>query len=202
MSRRHFTNLTISHNQFTNLPCCNNSAPLRDLFRWWRSIQQHHAMLSNTTVTWNVIGADINSCETPTTGAMENRNGSMDVAGNCTAMRVVSSVNGLVFENNKIVHIGEGVAFACPSSPGGKYPCEPRRPLAAVGGWRHDQNVTARYNDFAGCIALRGKNSRIKFWGRFRIQHLTRSLCAVLRQFRPVVCLLRKWSHCPISEGQ
>ena len=146
-----FTNLTISHNQFTNLPCCNNSGT--DSGIWFDGSGASNntmAMLSNTTVTWNVIGADSNSCETPTTGAMENWNGSMDVAGNCTAMRVVSSVNGLIFENNRTVHIGEGVAFACPSPPGGKNPCEPAASSGGGGVGVTTSNVTARYNDFAG----------------------------------------------------
>ncbi|HET6218627.1 MAG TPA: hypothetical protein VFE27_16510 [Acidobacteriaceae bacterium] len=146
-----FTNITITHNQFTNMACCNNPAFDSGIyFDGTQAAGNTTQVLSNATVTWNIFGADQNSCESPTTGAMENWDGSMDVAGNCTAVRIMSSVNGLVYEYNKTVHIGEGVGIGCPSPPGGKYACEPAATSGNGIAGVTTSNVTAMYNDFAG----------------------------------------------------
>ena len=143
-----FTNLTITHNQFTNLPCCNNSGTDNGIYFDGTGVASNTtAILSGTSVTWNTFG-DPTSCETPSTGNMENTG--VDNAGNCAAMRVNSTVNGLVFEYNKIVHIGEGVPIGCPSPPGGSIPCEPTSTMGEATAGVTTSNVTARYNDFAG----------------------------------------------------
>jgi hypothetical protein len=153
-----FTNITITHNQFTNLPCCNNETTNTAIVFDGTGVSSNTtAILSNATVTWNVFG-DPNSCETPTIGAMENSDGSLDVAGNCAGMRVSTTVNGLTFEYNRTVHIGEGVYFGCPAPPGATtgngnsgYPCEPAATSGGSGiAGVTTSNVTAMYNDFAG----------------------------------------------------
>jgi hypothetical protein len=146
-----FTNITITHNQFTNMACCNSAYDAGIYFDGSESTSNTAQILSNATVTWNVFGADQKSCESPTTGAMENWDGSLDVAGNCAGMQVQSTVNGLVFEYNKTVHIGEGVGFGCPSGPGTPgLGCEPLSTPRTTRPGVTTSNVTAMYNDFAG----------------------------------------------------
>ena len=136
-----FANITITHNQFTNMACCNSAYDAGIYFDGTQAAGNTTQVLSDATVTWNIFGSDMSSCESPQTGHMKAIGADADTtmsAGNCAGLRVMSSVNGLVFENNRTVHIGEGVAFGCPSPPVESIPVSPPK---------HRQWYCWRHND-------------------------------------------------------
>jgi len=133
------SNLTITHNQFTGLPCCasqGNSPAI--YFDGGRSPNDPNAqILSNATVTWNIFG-DATSCISPDSGPLLSY--TVDTAGNCAGIIVQSTTRGMTISNNQFIHLGEGVHFLCVNGPHG---CEPPTTVTT-------SNVTAQFNDFSG----------------------------------------------------
>jgi hypothetical protein len=149
--------LTITHNQFSNLPCCQSQTSSPAIyFEGGENPKDPTAqILSNATVTWNTFG-DPSSClgpekgPEPTPQIVPMLDYFEDKAGICAGVIVESSTDGLTISNNKFVHLGEGVHFICvsdphpdPNLPDPKGPCEPPNGLTT-------RNVTAQYNDFSG----------------------------------------------------
>src|SRR3984885_5921982 len=132
-------NLTITHNQFSGLPCCASQAHSPAIyFDGGRNPKDPTAqILSNATVTWNTFG-DPTSCTTPDTEPMFSY--TADTAGNCAGIIVQSTTKGMTISNNKFIHLGEGVHFLCVYGPSG---CEPPTTVTT-------SNVTAQFNDFNG----------------------------------------------------
>jgi hypothetical protein len=130
------SNLTITHNQVGDLPCCSNLAYDSGIFIN-DSASNVANVLSNATITWNTIG-DSTSCTSPQ-NAMTDTNSPEDIQPNCTGLFVQTSVNGLVVENNNFLHVSEGVHIQCfgsNCSPGDS----PSGPVT--------KNITAEFNDF------------------------------------------------------
>jgi hypothetical protein len=132
-------NITITHNQFTGLPCCASQAHSPAIyFDGGRNPKDPTAqILSNATVTWNTFG-DPTSCSTPDVEPMLSY--SADTAGNCAGIIVQSTTKGMTISNNDFIHLGEGVHFLCVYGPSG---CEPPTTVTT-------SNVTAQFNDFSG----------------------------------------------------
>ena len=137
------SNLTITQNQFSNLPCCQSqgSSPAVYFDGGGSPDDPKAQILSNATLTWNTFG-DPSSCLSPQREPMLSY--TQDTAGNCAGVIVQSSTDGMTISNNKFVHLGEGVHFLCVNNPDPKkFPCEPPNAVTT-------QNVTAQYNDFSG----------------------------------------------------
>ena len=104
------SNLTITHDQVGDLPCCNNLAYDSGIFINDPSSNTAN-VLSNATIAWNTIG-DSTSCTSPQ-NAMTDTHSPEDIQPNCTGLFVQTSVNGLVVENNNFLHVSEGVHVQC-----------------------------------------------------------------------------------------
>ena len=136
-----FSNLTISYNQFVDIPCCQTYVDPTTAGIYFDAASGTPAteILTNATITHNQIG-DSTSCITPN-NAMTNYSSPETIQGNCQAIGFYSSVNGLTINYNTIGPVGEGVHFLCVSDQ-----CEPTgSPAGAT-----TQNVTAEFNDFVG----------------------------------------------------
>jgi hypothetical protein len=131
------SNVTVTHNQFGNLPCCNNIAHDSAIFLGAASPYAASLVYSNWVITNNAIG-DVNSCTTPTNG-MTNVASPEVLEGICGGLQVNWSINGLVLEYNTFYHLGESVHFLCPGDR-----CEPTDSPAGP----TTKNVTAMFNDF------------------------------------------------------
>jgi hypothetical protein len=136
-----FTNLSILHNQFGNLPCCNSSiADQAIYFGGGTTTSNIASMLTNTTISYNTFG-DITSCTYPT-NAMTDRDSPEDYEGACNGMMFSTSIDGLTVTYNNFYHVAEGVHITCPNYVNQQFPCEP--PGGAI-----TNNITAEYNDFS-----------------------------------------------------
>jgi hypothetical protein len=110
------SNLTITQNQFSNLPCCQSqiSSPAVYFDGGENPKNPTAQILSKTTITWNTFG-DSTSCSGPQREPMLSY--TEDTAGNCAGVIVQSSTDGMTISNNKFVHLGEGVHFLCVNDP-------------------------------------------------------------------------------------
>lgn len=142
-----FTNLTIVHNQFTNLPCCGTFPQPGTVGISFKGSQQSSntaQALNNVDIEWNIIG-DSASCTSPTNG-MTSFASPETIQGNCGGLRFDTTINGPVkVWNNVFLHLGESIALGCPGGgdPGrGSAPCEP------VNNGVTTHNLSVRYNDF------------------------------------------------------
>jgi hypothetical protein len=136
-----YTNLSILHNQFGNLPCCNSSiADQAIYFGGGTTTSNIASVLTNATISYNTFG-DITSCTYPT-NAMTDRDSPEDYEGACNGMMFSTSIDGLTVTYNNFYHVAEGVHITCPNYVNQQFPCEP--PGGAI-----TNNITAEYNDFS-----------------------------------------------------
>jgi hypothetical protein len=134
-----FTNLTIAHNQFTNIPG-SQSQTAAIVFERGNTTSNTAATLTKTTVSYNQMG-DSNSCISPT-NVMEDTDSPEDYEGACNGIVMFTSIDGLTITYNNFNHVAEGVHINCPAyAASQQYPCEP--PGGAI-----TNNLTAEYNDF------------------------------------------------------
>jgi hypothetical protein len=140
------SNLTISHNQVGDLKCCNSQLYSPAIY-FTDPGSGNSNFINNATITYNQLG-DSTSCTTPGgsdssfSGNWMNDTESPEAPqmGECAGMVIQTSVNGVIFEYNNILHVEEGVHLLCygdrcsPGDPGGSGPVT--------------YNVTAQYNDF------------------------------------------------------
>ena len=139
--RTSFTNLNILHNQFGNLPCCNNNFVDQAIFfGGGETTSNTAAMLTNTTISHNTFG-DSTSCTAPM-NAMTRTISPEDYQGACNGIVFFTSINGLTITYNNFYHLAEGVHINCPNYGNQQYACEPPGGAITV-------NITARYNDFS-----------------------------------------------------
>jgi hypothetical protein len=130
------SNLTVTHNQVGDLKCCHSQIYSPALY-FNDPGSSRRNFLTNATVTWNQLG-DSTSCTAPQNG-MTNADSPENYQGICAGMIVQTSVNGLTFENNTVVHVGEGVHLLCYGNN-----CSPEdKPPGPI-----TRNVTAGFNDF------------------------------------------------------
>jgi hypothetical protein len=134
-----FTNLTIAHNQFTNIPGLT-SQTAAIVFESGNTTSNTASMLTKTTVSYNQMG-DSNSCVSPT-NVMADTDSPEDYEGACNGMIFFTSINDLQITYNNFYHVAEGVHINCPNYANQQYACEP--PGGAL-----TQNITAEYNDFS-----------------------------------------------------
>jgi hypothetical protein len=128
------SNLTVTHNQVGNLKCCRSQ--LFSAALYFNDPAGGSAnMLSNATVTWNQFG-DAKSCTTPQ-NAMTYTDSSEGYDGSCTGVTVQTSINGMIFTNNNIFHVGEGVHLLCYGNR-----CDPPDGPQTI-------NLLAEFNDFS-----------------------------------------------------
>jgi Bacterial Ig-like domain (group 2)/Chitobiase/beta-hexosaminidase C-terminal domain len=140
------SNLTITHNQVGDLKCCNSQIYSPAIYFNDPSAGATN-FIKNAIITYNQLG-DSTSCTTPGGSDSSFSGNWMNDAespeapqmGECAGMVIQTSVNGVIFQNNNIVHVEEGVHLLCygdrcsPGDPGGSGPVT--------------YNVTAQYNDF------------------------------------------------------
>lgn len=162
-----FTNITITHNQFTNTPCCNSQ--LNDTMLFFDGSQastNSQQILGAATVTWNSFGDGVNSCETPGyTGPpavarpmeaqipVPPQTGTTidSTTGACSGIRENGSVNGpVVIEFNSFNHLGNALSWGCPPFNTSRFPCEPSTTGPQTGSGAKINNVIAKWNDFSG----------------------------------------------------
>lgn len=144
-----FTNLTIIHNQFTNIPG-SQSQTAAMVFESGNTTSNTASTLLNSVITQNQIG-DANSCTSPT-NVMADTHSPEDYEGACNGIVFFTSINGLTITYNNFLHVAEGVHINCPGyvqvgqSKNGVLQqfsvCEP--PGGAI-----TQNMVAEYNDFS-----------------------------------------------------
>ena len=134
-----FSNLVITHNQFGNLPCCGEYVQPSTAGIYFDGGSDNSRSANNVTITWNQIG-DSTSCTTPT-NAMTDYDSPETIQGGCQGIGIVSSVNGMVIENNVIGPAGEGVHILCYGNN-----CEPNQNPPGP----KTSNLTVMYNDFVG----------------------------------------------------
>jgi hypothetical protein len=133
------SNITVTHNQFTNLPGGTNQGNSTGVYFDGSETPNNPSaqILTNATVSWNTFG-DANSCLTPT-DTMDSE--SVDQGGLCAGIMVDSTVDGLTIESNSFYHVEEGVHLLCVNNSQSS-PCAP--PLGTL-----DSNVTGQFNDFS-----------------------------------------------------
>jgi hypothetical protein len=134
-----FTNLTIAHNQFTNIPGSQSQTSAM-VFASGNTTSNTASMLTKTTVSYNQLG-DSNSCVSPT-NVMADTDSPEDYEGACNGIVIFSSIDGLTVTYNNFYHLAEGVHINCPNYANQQYACEP--PGGAI-----TNNITAEYNDFS-----------------------------------------------------
>jgi hypothetical protein len=105
------SNLTVTHNQVGDLPCCNNGAVDAGFFAS-DPAGSNYNNLTNAIITWNQFG-DSTSCTGPNLNAFTYTGGDEGPDGGCTGMTISTSTNGVIFENNIVTHVGEGVHVTC-----------------------------------------------------------------------------------------
>ena len=105
------SNLTVTHNQVGDLPCCNNGSVDSGFFASDPAGSNVNS-LTNATITWNQFG-DSTSCTGPNFNAFTWATNDEGPDGGCTGMDITTSTNGVIFENNIIYHVGEGVHVTC-----------------------------------------------------------------------------------------
>ena len=124
--------LTFTHNQVGDLKCCKSQFAAPALY-FAAPNGNPKSILSFATVTWNQFG-DSTSCTAPM-NAMTDFNSPEDYQGGCAGIIIQTSVNGMVIENNNMVHVGEGVHVECSGD------CYPNGYTT--------RNLTVRFNDFS-----------------------------------------------------
>jgi hypothetical protein len=141
------SNLTVTHNQVGDLKCCNSQLHSPAIY-FTDPGSGNSNFIKNATITYNQLG-DSTSCNTPGgsdssfSGNWMNDTESPEAPqmGECAGMVIQTSVNGVIFEHNNILHVEEGVHVLCygdrcsPGDPGGSGPVT--------------YNLTAQYNDFS-----------------------------------------------------
>jgi hypothetical protein len=149
-----FTNLTIQHNQFSNLPCCEAypvPSTVGITFDGGQSTSNTAQDLTNTLVQWNTFG-DAGSCTSPT-NEMTNTGSPETNQGNCAGITVATTLHGLTINNNNFFHLGEGVHVTCPGGghPGGGNPPpgQPSQPCQKEQNGVITNDLIVRYNDFS-----------------------------------------------------
>jgi Bacterial Ig-like domain (group 2)/Beta xylosidase C-terminal Concanavalin A-like domain len=105
------SNLTVTQNQVGDLPCCNNNAVDSGFFASDPAGSNVNA-LTNATIIWNQFG-DATSCTGPNFDAFTYQTDDEGPDGNCSGMTIATSTNGVIFENNVVTHVGEGVHITC-----------------------------------------------------------------------------------------
>ena len=116
--------LTITHNQFTNLPA--NYSQFTDMGVYFDGTSG--GTIANATITNNTIG-DANSC----TAVMSLNS---DEGGDCDGLVFQGNLNGIAIENNEFTHLEEGFHVLC-------YGNNCAGPTAPT--WTH---FDAKWNDF------------------------------------------------------
>ncbi len=125
-------NFLIQHNTFTGLLATNSGQNTAGVFL---DGPNQASVDKDITIQWNSFG-DTSSCISPNNQFNQVNNGT------CHALVVFASVNGIVFHNNNLFHLTEGVHWNCPNFGHQKYACEP------PGGAR-DYAIDAQFNDFS-----------------------------------------------------
>jgi Bacterial Ig-like domain (group 2) len=105
------SNLIVTHNQVGDLPCCNNGSVDSGFFASDPAGSNVNS-LTNASITWNQFG-DSTSCTGPNFNAFTWTTNDEGPDGGCTGAIISTSTNGLIFENNIVTHVGEGVHVPC-----------------------------------------------------------------------------------------
>jgi hypothetical protein len=113
------SNLTVTHNQVGDLKCCNSQLHSPAIY-FTDPGSGNSNFIKNATITYNQLG-DSTSCNTPGgsdssfSGNWMNDTESPEAPqmGECAGMVIQTSVNGVIFEHNNILHVEEGVHVLC-----------------------------------------------------------------------------------------